>query len=114
MLTVNLSKTSYTIFKTQNKIIPEILNSVSFKHGIIHRVKSTKYLGVILDEKLNWEEHINSVITSLRKISSSFKIIKHQVHKSNKLLLYNAYIFCIHAPAYDMSLLEEFFFIEDI
>ncbi len=43
---------------------------------IITKVPSAKYLGVILDEDLTWEEHIENLNKSLTKTRNSFKIIK--------------------------------------
>ncbi len=42
---------------------------------------------------MNWQEHIKDINLSLTKIGNSFKIIKHQIPESDKLLFYNAYIF---------------------
>ncbi len=46
-----------------------------------------------LDEHLDWQEHIKDINISLTKIGNSFKIIKHQIPESNKLVFINAYIF---------------------
>ncbi len=59
---------------------------------MVEKVRSTKYLGIILDENLNWEDHIDNLIKCLIKTGNSFKIIKHRVHEKNKKVLYNAYI----------------------
>jgi hypothetical protein len=91
-LTVNLSKTCFIIFKSTHKQIPDFLSSIKVGYVIIKRVKSAKHLGVILDENLNWQEHISETHSSLVKIANSFKIIKHQIPDKNKPLFYNAYI----------------------
>ena len=92
-LTVNIDKTCYTIFKTRNKVIPNILNTISIDNLAIRKVDSKNYLGVTLDENLNWKKHIHEIEKSLIKISNSFKIIKHKVPDANKLLLYYAYVY---------------------
>jgi len=92
-LTINLNKTCYTVFKTKNKKIPEFLNNIKIDKVLIQKVPSAKYLGVILDENLNWEEHIDNLNKSLIKTSNSFKIIKKKIHENNKLILYYAYIY---------------------
>ncbi len=73
--------------------IPNILDNVNIGNVTIPRVLSTKYLRVILDENLNWEEHIENLDKLLIKISNSFKIIKNLVHPDNKTILYYAYIY---------------------
>ncbi len=92
-LTVNIEKTCYTIFKTPRMKIPNFLDNLNIGTITIPRVLSTKYLGVILDENLNWEEHIENLNKSLIKNSNSFKIIKNLVHPDKKTILYYAYIY---------------------
>ncbi len=92
-LTINLDKTCFTIFGNGNKKIPNYLNSIQLDDTIKRNVPLAKYLGVTLDEKLDWKEHISILNKSLIKISNSFKIIKYQAPQSNKITLYYAYIF---------------------
>ncbi len=92
-LTVNLNKTCYTIFKTKKKKIPEFLNNVKINNINIERVKSAKYLGVTLDENLNWEEHLRETNKAIIKTANAFKILKHPVPQTTKPLLYHAYIY---------------------
>ena len=57
-------------------------------------MKEVKYLGIILDDKLNWEAHINELKKSLTKTINAFKIknkIKIFVPNQNKPALYYAY-----------------------
>ena len=48
---------------------------------IIKRVKSFKYLGITLDETLNWSVHVNILCESLLKYFSIFNPIKYKVHR---------------------------------
>ena len=57
-LTINISKTCYTIFKRNEKeIVPNdfklLINNIPLK-----RVEQCKYLGITIDSKLNWADHI--------------------------------------------------------
>ncbi len=92
-LTVNLNKTCYTIFRSINKKRPRF--SIQHQNWWHHykMIKSAKYVGLTLDEHLNWQEHIKDINISLTKMDNSFKIIKHQIPESSKLLFYNDYIF---------------------
>ena len=69
-LSLNVDKTKFIIFG--NKHI--LLNSsqLILDGKILEQVKETKFLGVVLDEKLNWSQHINHI--SL-KISRGLGII---------------------------------------
>ena len=48
---------------------------------MINRVQVVKYLGFTLNDKLNWNAHINTVCQCLEKIAISFEIIKNYVPK---------------------------------
>ena len=64
-LTINEKKTNFIIFtkKTFNK------ESISIKIGesAIQRVSSTKFLGVVIDEKLSWANHVDIICNKLCK-----------------------------------------------
>ncbi len=60
-LTINIEKTCYTIFKTARIKIPNFRDNVNIGNVTFPKVPSSKYLGVILDENLNWEEHIENL-----------------------------------------------------
>ncbi len=77
----------------KKKKIPELLNNVKINNVNIARVKSAKYLGVTLDENLNWEEHVRETNKAIIKTANAFKIVKHQVPQTSKPSLYHAYIY---------------------
>ncbi len=91
-LTVNLEKTCFIIFKSKHKQIPEYLNSIQIGNAIIKKVPSAKYLGVVLDEKLNWKEHISTLNKSLLKVSNSFKNYQAQSSSNRQ----NHSLQCLH------------------
>ena len=76
-LTLNSSKSSFTIFTTKykrnNNEIPDILavNNIN-----ILMSSSTKYLGVFLDEELNWKIHVSHVTNGLRMLFPVFYNIR--------------------------------------
>ncbi len=61
-LTFNIEKTCYTIFKTPRMKIPNFLHNVNIGNVTVPRVLSTKYLRLILDENLNWEENTLKIL----------------------------------------------------
>lgn len=91
-LVINMSKTNYNLFSAMNKNIPPVLNSLKIENTQIKRSKTAKYLGVILDEQLIWDGHIDQLRTEMIKIINSFKIIKNFVNGKNKSKLFNAYL----------------------
>ena len=66
-LTLNVSKSNYIIFKSgqnrnkQNKI------SIKINNTNIEEKVFTKYLGVILDDKLSWKQHCDHLVPKLQK-----------------------------------------------
>ena len=53
---LNVSKTSYVLFGNLNAQFDIAITGIS-----INRVRVTKFLGVLIDEKLNWKDHIANV-----------------------------------------------------
>ena len=57
---VNVDKTKFLLFTKSNKTL-----DVFIKGSKIEQTKSTTYLGVLLDDKLKWHEHIEYVANKL-------------------------------------------------
>ena len=74
-LSINLDKTNYMIFKPSNKLIHDIENlrlQIKFGSVIIERTSCTKYLGIHMDENLNWQKHIEYVHKKIVKFVGIF------------------------------------------
>ena len=54
-LSLNLTKPNFMLFKSSNKKITKKLN-IKIKDHYITQVKSTKFLGTIVDDQLKWKE----------------------------------------------------------
>ena len=65
-LSLNISKTNYIVFGKVDK--NELIN-VSIDEFILTRVCSTKFLGVRIDEGLNWKKQMKLVTSKLIKVS---------------------------------------------
>ena len=90
-LSLNVKKTHYMIFTTK-KHMPTTL-AIFMDGYAIDRVKHTKFLGVYIDEKLNWKQHISYLS---RKISRGIGIVTktRRVLNSNALkTLYYSFIY---------------------
>ena len=71
MLSVNVNKTNYIIFKSRQKKLSKSF-SLSFGNQILKQVSETKFLGVYGDENFTWKPHISFVC---KQISKSVDII---------------------------------------
>ena len=91
-LTLNTNKSSFTIFKSSRKRI-NLPKSIEFLNFKIERTSSIKFLGIILDEHLTWDQHINSVCNKLRSLFHVFFNIRRYLSKENIRTLYYTLIY---------------------
>ena len=78
-LSLNTAKTNYMIFKplkNEEKHLDLVLDT-----KVVERVHSTKFLGVEIDDKLSWKNHIQQIE---KKLSSSIYIMRKIRHKINQ------------------------------
>ena len=67
-LSLNTQKTFYMIFhRARLKTINDINDGVIMDNNALIKVNSIKYLGVIVDNKLNWIAHITYVKNKFRR-----------------------------------------------
>ena len=73
-LALNLKKTKYMLFSRQNIELPDEFKILNKK---IDHVKVARFLGVIVDQKLNWSAHIKTLKSKMsRYISISVSFAK--------------------------------------
>lgn len=70
-LQINVGKTVYLLFKQKNK--QEISLDVRINGNSINRLTCTKYLGVIIDEKMSWSHHIDELNKKLNPLIGAFR-----------------------------------------
>ena len=88
-LTLNASKSVYMIFSRHDQ------KDLSIKLGDIElpRVSSTKFLGMWVDENLNWNEHLSKLKTKLKRNLTLLKQGKNFLDPTTKKMLYYAQIY---------------------
>ena len=57
-LTFNADKSYFSVYHTVNKFVPEGLEEIATGVTIIKRSRTVKYIGLHIDELLNWKTHI--------------------------------------------------------
>ena len=88
-LCVNFCKTSYMIFMPTKHAEEYLLNnnpSVFINNIKINRVKCCRYLGLLIDENLNWNDHIKCLITKVTQLTGimyKFRDLLSLAHKKN-------------------------------
>ena len=70
-MTINFSKTSFMLFHNTNKAIPLGFKEIIVDGISIPRSNETKYLGLRIDEKLTWNEHITKLC---KKLNTTFSL----------------------------------------
>ena len=65
-LSHNIDKTNFMIFRPKGK--NEICPSININESIIKEVDSATFLGIIIDNMLNWLEHIKCIPAKLLKV----------------------------------------------
>ena len=92
-LTLNASKSSFSVFKSPHKKIHNIPDSIDFLNQKIERTSSIKFLGMILDENLTFDLHINEVCNKLKSLFHVFYGIRNFLSKENIKTIYYALIY---------------------
>ena len=95
-LTLNEKKTQYIIFVPKSKPDKEVkieLNKVTIERiGKNYSKKSAKLLGILVDDRLTFEEQAKKVISKIRTGYAKIAAAKHQLPKKCKIMAYNALI----------------------
>ena len=98
-LSLNIDKTHFIIFKNKSKKITNN-HKVYMNNREISEVKSTKFLGVLINNQLNWKNHLDHICT---KVSKNIGIIlkarrvfdKHTLLSVYYSLIYPYLTYCI-------------------
>ena len=86
-IALNVAKTEIILFKTSNKNYVVGLK-IKLCRKRIHASPYVKYLGVFIDENLNWKKHINEISTKLIKGNAMLSKLRHFVNKDILLSVY--------------------------
>ena len=89
LISLNSTKTELLLFRSKRK---STYYDAKFKiHGKrLYPSKVVKYLGVFIDEDLNWNSHIDFVCSKLKRANGALSKIRHYVSKDVLLSLYYA------------------------
>ena len=83
---LNVSKTEVVLFKSIRKQTEATLK-LKLNGKKLYTANSVKYLGIKLDENLNWHEQINNVAVKLSRANAMLSKVRHFVHKK---IIYHA------------------------
>ena len=89
-LSLNLQKTNYMLFSNS---ITQLPNQVIFSETVIKEVKSTKFLGITIDNKLSWKYHIDNICKTVSRNIGIINRVKQFLPLSVLLTLYVQLLF---------------------
>ena len=90
-LSINSKKTHFMVFH-RSRIKTSDINVV-MQQNTIDRVNSTKFLGLIIDDKLKWHEHIQHVKHKIARSVGILYKIRHYLNKETLLNMYYTFVF---------------------
>jgi len=91
-LSININKTCYTVYTGKRHVSTDYELSLYIGNQKISNSSSCKYLGVFLDENLNWKMHIDHICSKLLKFTGIFYKIRDIVPDECLKRLYFAFI----------------------
>ena len=80
---LNVSKTEVVLFKSIRKQTEATLK-LKLNGKKLYTANSVKYLGIKLDENLNWHEQINNVAVKLSRPNAMLSKVRHFFHKKTE------------------------------
>ena len=83
---LNVKKTELVIFKHQRKKVDSPIK-IKLNRKRLCPSKSVKYLGIKIDENLNWKQHIHDIAVKLNRANALLFIIRNYVNNSKNHLV---------------------------
>lgn len=105
-LTINLAKTKYITFSInmagqpkESEIIVHQENCITQLNTCncpkLERLSCIKYLGLQLDQHLKWNEHIQYLVSRIRKSFHYFVMLRKWLTRDNLKMVYHAHVYSI-------------------
>jgi len=90
-LSLSIGKTYYSVFGAREKDLKGLDLKINDKN--IVQVESCKYLGIYIDSKLSWQQHIDFVYKKIMKFTSIFYKIRTKINSELLKTLYFAFVY---------------------
>lgn len=99
LLTLNISKSHFITFKlnkSQHRVpdFPIVAHTCTDSDNCnclsLTKVTQTKYLGVVIDDKLTWHQHVSVLKGRVRKVMAVFKKLRHAADFKVLIMVYQA------------------------
>ena len=105
-LSLNIAKTEFMVISTRQKSLAETCSEINIQLGgqPICRVKHAKSLGLIIDDRLSWSNHIKEICRKISSAIGALRRIRSLISQSTAVQIYKALIqphFDYCAPVWD-------------
>ena len=88
-LSLNIAKTKFMVFHfPQRRVIPTL--DIKINNIAVSRTTEFNFLGLFVNETLNWNTHVNKIATKLSRLIGMFKRIHKFLPVKTLLLIYNS------------------------
>ena len=91
-LSLNVKKTHAILFTKHRNICSEPMLNVYIGKDIVQTVTKTTFLGVVIDYKLTWKEHIHKLCNKISKGIGLIKKVRYKLQRKTLLNLYFTFI----------------------
>ena len=91
-LSINVKKTKLMIFGPRQKTLPVTMQIV-LENNVLEQVDNTKFLGVYIDQHLDWKTHVNFIAAKISKSVGLLYKAKYYLPSKSLLTLYYALIY---------------------
>ena len=109
-LSLNIEKTNYIIFRMKNKKVKMDNNTIEIGGKEIKCVRNIRFLGVIIDENLDWSSHVKYLLSKLTAGIYSLNMVKNFLPSHIKRMIYLTniqshlnYAMCVWGPMLNSS-----------
>lgn len=91
-LHLNVKKTTWSLIGTHQKLASAGDMSLQINGELLHKVSAYKYLGLWIDEKMNWNKHLDYMCAKISKRLGILKRTKLYLPAETLKMLYNALV----------------------
>jgi len=91
-LKINVSKTCYIFFKSRRNVSPPLAFHLFLNGQEIEQKSSSKYLGIHIDDDLNWHTHINYIYARLMRVCGILYRIRFFIPNDTVKTIYYALV----------------------
>ena len=91
-LSLNVKKTKYIIFHNLHKNINSYRHPIKINNHLIESVTKFNFLGIILDENLNWKSHVENIALKISRCNGLLNKLKYILARYIMKTLYTSLI----------------------